>query len=66
MAETNKNFNLVIDTKEDLAGLSEDVIIGAADAAKKAGEDGKWVFTLAKPIMLPFLQFSERFWQGAL
>ena len=60
LAETNKNFKLVIDNKDDLAGLPEDVIIGAANAAKRAGEDGKWVFTLAKPSMLPFLQFSEK------
>lgn len=60
LAETNKNFKLVIDKKEDLAGLPKDVIRGAADAAKSAGEDGKWVFTLAKPSMLPFLQFSEK------
>ena len=60
LAETNKNFKLVIDNKEDLAGLPDDVISRAADAAKKAGEEGKWVFTLAKPSMLPFLQFSEK------
>ena len=60
LAETNKNFKLVIDKQEDLAGLPEDVIIGASDAAKRIGEEGKWVFTLAKPSMLPFLQFSEK------
>jgi peptidyl-dipeptidase Dcp len=60
LAETNKNFKLVVDKKEDLAGLPDDVISRAADAAKKAGEEGKWVFTLAKPSMLPFLQFSEK------
>lgn len=59
LAETNKNFKLVIDNKDDLAGLPEDVIMGAADAAKSAGEEGKWIFTLAKPSMLPFLQFAE-------
>ena len=60
LAETNKNFKLIIDSKEDLVGLSDDIIARAADAAKRAGEDGKWVFTLAKPSMLPFLQFSEK------
>lgn len=59
LAETNKNFKLVIDNKDDLAGLPEDVIMGAAEAAKSAGEEGKWIFTLAKPSMLPFLQFAE-------
>ena len=59
LAETNKNFKLVIDNKADLAGLPDDVIARAATDAKKAGEDGKWVFTLAKPSMIPFLQFAK-------
>lgn len=60
LAETNKNFKLVIDKKEDLAGLPDDVIAGAAEAAEKAGEPGKWVFTLAKPSWIPFLTFSKK------
>ncbi|QGY45598.1 peptidase M3 [Maribellus comscasis] len=59
LAETNKNFKLVIDNEADLAGLSGDVIARAAEDAKKSGEDGKWVFTLAKPSMIPFLQYAE-------
>src|SRR5690606_1480740 len=53
LAETNRNFKLVVDNEADLAGLPEDVIARAADDAKAAGEEGKWVFTLAKPSMLP-------------
>jgi len=60
LAETNENFKLVIDNEEDLAGLPDDVIERAAEAAKNAGEEGNWVFTLAKPSMIPFLQFSEK------
>ena len=60
LAETNKNFQLVIDNKEDLPGLPEDVIAGAAIAAEKAGETGKWVFTMAKPSWIPFLTFSDK------
>ena len=59
LAETNKNFKLVVDKKEDLKGLSDDVIAAAAETAKKAGMEGKWVFTLQKPSMLPFLQYAE-------
>ncbi|MFV0592827.1 MAG: M3 family metallopeptidase [Draconibacterium sp.] len=58
--ETNKNFKLVIDNKEDLAGLPEDVIARTALAAQKTGDSGKWVFTLAKPSWIPFLTFSEK------
>lgn len=57
--ETN-GFKLVIDSKDDLAGLPEGVIAAAAEAAKAAGEEGKWVFGLQKPSWLPFLQYSEK------
>ncbi len=56
----NNDFILVIDNKEDLAGLPSDVISAAAEAAKAHDKEGKWVFTLAKPSWTPFLQFSER------
>jgi len=59
LAETN-NFKMVIDNEEDLAGLPDFVINAAADAAKEAGEEGKWVFTLHKPSLIPFLQYSEK------
>jgi len=59
LAETN-NFKLVIENKEDLEGLPSEVIDAAAEAAKAAGMNGKWVFTLAKPSMIPFLQYSTR------
>lgn len=59
LAEINKNFKLVIDNKADLAGLPEDVIVAAAETAKTTGDDGKWVFTLAKPSLIPFLQYAK-------
>lgn len=59
LAETNRNFRLVIDNEADLKGLAADVIARAAEQAKKDNMEGKWVFTLDKPSMLPFLQFAE-------
>ncbi len=59
LAETNENFKLIIENKEDLKGLPEDVIMAAATAAKQMKLDGKWVFTLQKPSMIPFLQYAE-------
>ncbi|MCU7493358.1 MAG: M3 family metallopeptidase [Ignavibacteria bacterium] len=56
----NNTFELVLDKKEDLAGLPESVIAMAADAAKKRGHEGKWVFTLHVPSITPFLQYSDR------
>ncbi len=59
LAETNKNFKLVIEDSADLEGLPQSIVDGAADAAKNAGVKG-WVFTLSKPSMIPFLQYSKK------
>jgi peptidyl-dipeptidase Dcp len=59
LAEINKNFKLVIDNQADLAGLPEGVISAAAEAANTTGDSGKWVFTLAKPSLIPFLQYAQ-------
>ncbi len=59
LAETNSNFKLVVENKEDLDGLSDDIIEAAATTAKELGEEGKWVFTLQKPSWIPFLTFAK-------
>ena len=59
LKETN-TFELVIDNKDDLEGLPENVISGAAETATNKGYTGKWVFTIHKPSMLPFLQYSAK------
>lgn len=58
LAENNA-YKLFIENEEDLAGLPEGVIAGAAEAAKAAGQEGKWLFTTHKPSMIPFLQYAE-------
>ena len=55
----NNQYKLIIDDENDLAGLPDGVIAGAAEAAKAAGQDGKWLFTTHKPSMIPFLQYAE-------
>jgi peptidyl-dipeptidase Dcp len=59
LAETNENFQLVIDNKKDLEGLPQDVIDGAAQAAKEKKLEGKWIFGLSRTSMTPFLQFAK-------
>ena len=59
LAETNENFKLVISDKKDLDGLPQGVIDGATETAKEKGMEGKWVFTLSKPSMIPFLQYAK-------
>ena len=59
LKEENK-FMLIIDKKEDLAGLPDSVIKAAEETAKEKGLEGKWVFTTKKPSLLPFLSFSSK------
>ncbi len=59
LAEDN-GWKLVIDKKEDLAGLPEGVVASAAEAGKDAGQEGKWVITMHKPSWIPFLQYSDK------
>jgi len=58
LAETNK-FQLFIDIDDDLAGLPPGVIEGAAGAAAKAGQEGKWLFTVHRPSIYPFLDYAD-------
>ena len=56
----NNKFEIVLEKKEDLAGLSERIVAAAEKAAQERGHKGKWAFTLHKPSLIPFLQFSDR------
>lgn len=58
LKETNA-FMLVIDNEKDLTGLPQTSIVSAAQEAKNRGLEGKWVFTVQKPSMIPFLQYAE-------
>jgi len=58
LAETN-NYKMLIENEANLAGLPESVIQSAASTAKDAGMEGKWVFSLQKPSMLPFLTYAK-------
>jgi len=51
---------LVIDKQDDLAGLPEDAVRGAADLAAAKNMEGKWAFTLQKPSFIPFLQYAQK------
>ncbi len=55
----NSRFKLVIDNEADLAGLPQSSIDAAAELAKTDSLDGKWVFTLSKPSLIPFLQYAN-------
>ena len=58
LAETAA-YTLLVDNRSDLAGLSENQIATAALRAKKAGHEGKWMFGLDNPSIMPFLQAAD-------
>ncbi len=59
LKETNR-FEMILENEADLTGLPAAVVEAAAETAVKRGHEGKWVFTLHKPSLIPFLQYSPR------
>lgn len=53
------SYQLVVDNSNDLSGLPPAVIDAAAVTAKQKGMEGKWVFTLQNPSVMPFLQYAD-------
>ncbi|MFK7957910.1 MAG: M3 family metallopeptidase [Lysobacterales bacterium] len=60
LLKENNAFELVLESDEELAGLPDFLRAQAAEAAKVRGHDGKYVFTLTRSSMTPFLQYSTR------
>ncbi|WP_018109774.1 M3 family metallopeptidase [Bacteroides propionicifaciens] len=54
----DNSYKLFIENEEDLAGLPQSFIEGAAEEAKAAGQEGKWLVTLHNSSRLPFLQYA--------
>jgi peptidyl-dipeptidase Dcp len=55
-----KSFQLVLENEDDLKGLPDFVRQAAAQAASDRGMEGKYVITLSRASVEPFLEFSER------
>ena len=57
--ETN-DFELLVTDRDDLGALPESLVALAAEEAKRRGHDCEecWVFTLQRPSINPFLQYS--------
>lgn len=47
-------------SKDDLAGLPESSVEGAAHAAREKGREGEYLFTLDQPVYTAFLKHSSR------
>lgn len=58
LAETN-DYQLIIDDIIDLSGLPEAIINAAKTAAEEAQLKDKWLFTIHKPSMIPFITYAD-------
>lgn len=54
-----KAYELVVDNEEDLSGLPQALKDAAAETANERGQEGKWIFTLSNPSIMPFLQYAD-------
>jgi len=59
LKETNK-FELILQKEEEIEGLPESVLAMGAEEAKRLGYEGKYVYTVQRTSMYPFLTYSTR------
>ncbi|MGN0032199.1 MAG: M3 family metallopeptidase [Candidatus Limimorpha sp.] len=59
MLAENAAFMMVVDNVNELSGLPQGCIDAAAEKAAENGMNGKYVFTTAKPSLIPFLQYAD-------
>ncbi|CAE80927.1 M3 family metallopeptidase [Bdellovibrio bacteriovorus] len=57
--KATNSFEMLLDKKEDVDGLPEGTLEGAAALAKAKGHDGKWIFNLQIPSYLPFMTYAK-------
>ncbi|MEW6253341.1 MAG: M3 family metallopeptidase, partial [Planctomycetota bacterium] len=58
LLDATNDYALVIDEKDELAGIPDDVLEAARAAAEAAGTTG-WKFTLHMPSYLPVMQYAD-------
>ncbi len=55
----NNKYNIIIENKDDLSGLPNSVIQTAKEKAKEKDLHGKWMFTVQKSSLIPFITYSD-------
>ena len=58
LLDATNDYALIIDEKDELAGIPDDVLEAARAAAEAAGTTG-WKFTLHMPSYLPVMQYAD-------
>jgi oligopeptidase A len=58
LLDATNDFSLLINSKDELNGLPDDVLQAAQEAAQAANKSG-WLFTLKAPSYMPVIQYAE-------
>jgi len=58
LLDATNDYTLLIENKAELAGLPEDVLQAAQEAAQEEGNSG-WMFTLKAPSYMPVMQYAS-------
>ncbi|MDP2143163.1 MAG: M3 family metallopeptidase [Gallionella sp.] len=58
LLDATNDYTLVIESRDELNGLPEDVLQTAQEAAQAAGKQG-WLFTLKAPSYMPVMQYAD-------
>lgn len=57
--KATNSFEMILDKREDVEGIPEGILEGAAAMAEAKGQKGKWLFNLQIPSYLPFLTYAK-------
>lgn len=58
LLDATNDYTLVIESRDGLNGLPEDILQAAQEAAQAAGKTG-WLFTLKAPSYMPVMQYAD-------
>ncbi|MDE2310748.1 MAG: M3 family metallopeptidase [Betaproteobacteria bacterium] len=58
LLDATNDYTLLIENRDELSGLPDDVLQAAQEAAVAAGKTG-WLFTLKAPSYLPVMQYAD-------
>ncbi len=58
LLDATNDYSLVIENKDELSGLPDDVLQAAQEAAQAASKGG-WLFTLKAPSYMPVMQYAD-------
>ncbi|MDH4216148.1 MAG: M3 family metallopeptidase [Gallionella sp.] len=58
LLDATNEYTLIVENKDELSGLPDDVLQTAREAAQEKGESG-WLFTLKAPSYIPIMQYAD-------